>query len=85
MNREISSLRNLGPKTAKLLAEVDIFNENELRAAGAAEAYRRLKFFFGREVTIIALYAMEAALADCDWRNLSAETKRRLRESAGAN
>ena len=84
MTRAIRNLRNLGPKTEKMLAEVDILDEADLRALGALEAYRRLKFRFGRHVTLIALYAMAAALADCDWRRLDSATRNRLRKAAGS-
>jgi DNA transformation protein len=82
MSVPIEKMRNLGPATARMLAEIDILDEDGLRALGAAEAYRRLKFQFGRHVSIIALYAMEAALRGCDWRALDAATKDQLRRSA---
>jgi hypothetical protein len=36
-------------------------------------------------VTILALYAMEAAIRGCDWRALDAETKEQLRGQAQKN
>jgi hypothetical protein len=44
MNRSVAEMRNLGPATARMLAEVDIADEETLRAVGALAAYRRLKF-----------------------------------------
>jgi len=76
-------MRNLGPATARMLAEIDIISDEDLRNLGAVEAYHRLKFRFGRHVTILALYAMEAALRDCDWRDLNPDTKVFLRRQVG--
>ncbi|MGE0282075.1 MAG: TfoX/Sxy family DNA transformation protein [Rhizobiaceae bacterium] len=82
MNRSVAEMRNLGPATARMLTEVDIADEETLRAVGAQAAYRRLKFRFGRQVTLVALYALEAALRDCDWRSLDAKTKEELAKAA---
>lgn len=82
MNRRIEELPNLGPATARMLAEVGIEDEEALRAIGAVDAYRRLKFRFGRDVTLVALYALEAALTNRDWRMLDMEEKDRLRRLA---
>jgi DNA transformation protein len=75
-------MRNLGPVTLQRLAEVGVETEEDLRRLGAAEAWRRLRFAFGKDVTLNALYAMEAALLGCDWRALPEETRRRLRAIA---
>ena len=82
MNRPIAELRNLGPATARRLAEVDIGSEDALRRLGAVEAYHRLKFRFGRHITLVALYAMEAALRGCDWRSLEPAVRDDLRNAA---
>ncbi|CAN7581456.1 TfoX/Sxy family DNA transformation protein [Mesorhizobium sp. LjRoot246] len=79
MSTRIEDMRNLGPAMARMLAEIDILREEDLRNFGTVEAYHRLKFRFGRHVTILALYAMEAAIRGCDWRALDTETKEHLR------
>lgn len=66
----LTHLRNLGPKTAAMLREVGIETVDDLRALGAEEAWHRLRFRFGRHVTMIALYALEGALTGQDWRHL---------------
>lgn len=81
---DIKDMRNLGPATARMLAEVDICYQAELRRVGAVSAYRRLRFRFGGAATIVALYAIEAALRGCDWRALDAATRDRLRQEAKA-
>ena len=85
MSRTIEDMRNLGPVMARMLAEIDIHSEDDLRAADAVAAYARLKFQFGRSISILALYAMDAALRDEDLRALDAEAKSALqRQVAGA-
>ncbi len=81
MNRAINEMRNLGPATARMLKEVGIDNELDLRATGSVAAFHRLKFRFGRHVSLNALYAMEAALLECGWLELDAETKAVLKDA----
>lgn len=64
---------------AQMLAEVGVMNSTDLEQLGSVDAYHRLKFRFGRHVSLLALYAMEAALRGCDWRELSPKTKAELR------
>ncbi len=78
MKREIKDLPNLGQFMSKRLAEIGITNEDELRKIGAGQAYVRLKFLFGREITLNALWAMDATLSGIDWRLLSEERKQEL-------
>ncbi|MER9999480.1 TfoX/Sxy family protein [Mesorhizobium sp. M0051] len=82
MSTRIEDMRNLGPATARMLAEIDVLCEEDLRGLGAVEAYHRLKFRFGQHITINALYAMEAAIRGCDWRALDSGTKEHLRRQA---
>ena len=79
MIRRIEDLPNLGPFMARKLADIGIMNEAELRTLGAVGAYWRLKFQFGNEITLNALWAMDAALSGIDWRDVSALRKRQLR------
>lgn len=81
--KSISQMRNLGPKTERMLKEIGVANERDLRAIGAVEAFRRLKFA-DVAVSLNALYAMEAALRDIDWRTLTADEKAELQRRAGA-
>ena len=81
-SRDLAALRNLGPATARRLAELAIADEAALRRVGAVAAYRRLKFAYPRETTLVALYALHGALTETDWRALPSEVKQRLREEA---
>jgi DNA transformation protein len=82
MPSQLAELRNLGPATVRMLGEIDVTTVDALRALGAIEAYRRLKFRFGSHVTAVALYALEAALRDCHWLDLSEAERRALKLAA---
>ena len=82
MTRPIAQLRGLGPKTALWLAEIGIRDEAALRELGSIEAWHRLRFVRGRQVTLNALYGIEAAIRDCDWRALPEDVKVRLKAEA---
>ncbi|MFK5978815.1 MAG: TfoX/Sxy family DNA transformation protein [Rhizobiaceae bacterium] len=83
MVKSIEQMRNLGAASALMLAEIDVHNEDDLRQMGAVVAYTRVKFQMPERASILLLYAMEAALLDCDWRSLDNETKAKLKSQAG--
>jgi DNA transformation protein and related proteins len=83
MTRGIADLPNLGPYMERHLREIGVTNEDELRQLGAVDAYRRLKFQFGRAITLNALWALDAALAGMDWRHLGEARKAELRALLG--
>lgn len=74
----VASLRNLGPKSALLLAQAGIRTIAELRLLGAAKAYSRAKAFAPRSVSLNLLWAIAAGLEDRDWRQLSVQEKASL-------
>ncbi len=76
------ALPGLGPKSSQWLAEVGIATVDELRAVGAVAAYRRLKHWNPRLVSVNALYALHAALNGLHWRAVDDGTKARLRAEA---
>ena len=69
------NIRNIGPKSRKLLEDIGVYDMDDLNALGAVEVYARLRFRFGRQVTRNFLHALDAALAGCSWKDLSAERK----------
>lgn len=80
--RNISQMRNLGPATERMLRDVGVNSADELRAIGAVDAFLRLQFAQSG-VSLNALYAMEAALLDIDWRELLRERKSGLKRAVG--
>lgn len=79
---DLAGLRNIGPTTAGWLTDVGIKTVQELDSLGSVDAYRRLKAARPAEVTVLALYALEAALLDVPWTDLPLDVRERLREAA---
>ncbi|MFM8753891.1 MAG: TfoX/Sxy family DNA transformation protein [Phenylobacterium sp.] len=82
MDRPISQLRGLGVVSARLLASVGIHRESDLRSVGPVEAFARVRMAADPRVSLNLLYALQAALIGIDWRRLSPEVRRALREEA---
>jgi len=82
MSRAIEQMRNLGPRCAGWLADIGIHDENDLRAVGAAVAYRELIIRGVVRPHRMLLYALGGALLDIDCNRLSREMKRTLEEEA---
>ena len=80
MPAPLTALKGIGPTTVAWLEAVGLGDEASLRAAGAVEAFRRLKAAFPNKVSWNALYALHAALAGVHWNVFPAEVKRQMRE-----
>jgi DNA transformation protein len=80
----ISTLPGIGPVTQGWLDEAGIGTVGDLRALGAVETYRRLKFMFPGRVNLNALYGLEAALRGCHWLDLPETVKTALQQEAKA-
>src|SRR5687767_3749298 len=80
----ISSLPGIGPVTQGWLEEVGVHTVADLRAIGSVEAYRRLKFMLPRQVSLNALYGLEAGLRGCHWLDLPHDVRRALQQEAKA-
>ncbi|MCA8987702.1 MAG: TfoX/Sxy family DNA transformation protein [Planctomycetaceae bacterium] len=73
--QKLAKIRNLGPVSSAQLQDVGIVSVEQLRECGAVGAWFLLKQKFGSRISRLFLYAMEAALRDCDWRELPDEVK----------
>lgn len=82
MPRTILQLRNLGPRCAEWLAGIGIRDENDLRAVGAAAAYRELVNRGIVRPHRMLLYALGGALLGLDCTQMPREIKRELEEEA---
>jgi DNA transformation protein len=78
----IDTLPGIGPVTQSRLEDAGIRTIGDLRSMGSVEAYRRLKFMLPRQVSLNALYALEAALRGCHWLDLPQDVKAALRAQA---
>lgn len=74
---ELLQLKNLGMASVNILHAVGINTYAELRKVGAVEAYRRIK---GRDINVskVMLYALQGALLDIHWNDLSPALKLQL-------
>ena len=81
---KISQLKNLGPKSETQLADIGIGSAEALADMGAVEAYVRLKIQAQAHISANFLYAMEAALRDSHWREISHEDKLILQANVAA-
>ena len=77
----VENLRNLGSTSAQWLREIGVHTRDDLQQMGPVIAYRLVK---RRQpsANLNLLWAMAAALADQDWRELSPQDKERLRQRA---
>jgi DNA transformation protein len=73
----VHMLRNLGPRSAAMLADAGIETVGDLRAIGAAGAFRRLRFMGGNPSRNL-LWSMAAGLQGRDWRSLDEDEKAAL-------
>lgn len=81
----VLSLRNLGQKSALMLAEAGIRTVGELRALGAVRAYLRVKSLRPKSASLNLLWAIAAGLEDRDWRALSKAEKASLLDQVRAS
>jgi len=81
--KQADKLRNIGPKSAAWLRQVGLRTREDLEAAGTVEAFMRVKRA-GFKPTLNLLYAIEGALQDCHWQEISDERRSELILAADA-
>ncbi|WP_263144635.1 TfoX/Sxy family protein [Pseudomonas sp. RIT-PI-AD] len=84
MNDELQHLKNLGKTSAQWLHAVGIHTGADLRRVGAVAAYRAVRAR-GFRASKVLLYAIEGALLDVHWNQLSAAHKAELNDRLAAN
>jgi DNA transformation protein len=72
----------IGPVTEKRLIAVGVSDIEALRKLGVVKAYQRLKFRFGKHVTLNALYGLEAVRTGEHWRAITPARKAELQREA---
>ncbi len=82
---DLTRLPNIGKTIAQLLGDVGIYNEDELREAGPAEAFRRIEGSYpGATVPVCYyLYSLEGALTGTHWNSVPERRKRELLHAVG--
>jgi DNA transformation protein and related proteins len=78
---ELLSLKNLGMASVNILRAVGVNSYKDLSEVGAVETYCRIKAR-GIHVSKVMLYALQGALMDTHWNDLSPELKAQLVEEA---
>ena len=75
-------MRNIGPTSSRELGEIGVETREELVILGIEEFTRRLLFRFSSEkkISVNYLYALEGAMHDHDWRDISPSRKEKLRQ-----
>ena len=76
-------MRNVGPKSAAWLRQVGLRTRADLEAAGAVDAFMRVKRA-GFKPSMNLLYALEGALMDCHWQEVPADRREQLVAQAEA-
>lgn len=76
---ELTSMKNIGREMAKKLTAVGINSSEKLAAAGAKQAFFKLKEAYPN-VCLVHLYALEGAVTNMDFNNLSEDKKKELKE-----
>ena len=78
----LTTLRNIGPQSARWLTEVDIPTAEQLYEIGAVESYQRVKTAFPDNVSINLLYALHGAIINIAWNKIPPEMKNDLQKQA---
>jgi DNA transformation protein len=80
--RPIASLKNLGPTTARDLAEVGVATFTQLQEVGPVDAWHRLNELRPKQYSLVGLYALAGALLDKEWKELPPDYRTQLRDEA---
>lgn len=74
----LTTLRNIGPRSAYFLGAVGIQMVEDLQEIGIVAAYRRAKKVFPDQVTLNLLYALQGAFLDLAWNQIPTPLKEQL-------
>ncbi len=77
MSNELIELKNLGKTSVQWLNAVGIRTPDQLRDTGAVATYCKVRDR-GFKVSKVLLYALEGALTNAHWNELSPDYKARL-------
>ena len=75
---EVAKLRNLGFKSAEMLANVGVTNAEQIRRLGSIGCFLLVKSAIP-SISLNLLWAIEGFLLDLDWRDLPDARKNDLR------
>lgn len=75
---ELTSMMNIGKEMARKLSSVGIDSAEKLMAAGAEQAFLKLKKAYPG-VCLVHLYALEGAVSQTEFNSLSPDRKKELK------
>jgi DNA transformation protein len=84
MHDELQDLKNLGKTSAQWLHAVGIHSASDLRQRGAVSAYQAVRAR-GFSASKVLLYAIEGALLNVHWNQLSPGLKQELNQQLDAD
>ena len=76
---DVLGLPNIDPAITQWLHEVGIDSAEELRAMGAAPAYRMMRAWRPWSTELVVLWALEGAITGVDWMDVAPERRVELR------
>ncbi len=79
MSNKLLKLKNIGNTSALWLQSIGILNYEQLQNIGAVEAYVKIQER-GIKTSVVLLYALQGALIDTHWNELTEEQKQWLRQ-----
>ena len=74
---QLESLKNLGPKSVRMLEAIGVRSREDISELGALEVWDRLRLA-GFRPSLVMLYALEGALAGVHWNAIAVERKLEL-------
>lgn len=77
-----AGLRNIGPKSAAWLRQVGLHQSEDLVAAGAVQAFLKVRRA-GFKPSLNLLYALEGAILGCHWQEIPEARRSELVLAAG--
>ncbi len=75
---ELTSLKNIGKEMERKLKTVEINSAEDLKQIGSEEAFFRLKIRYP-EICLVHLYALQGAIDNVEFNQLSNEIKQKLK------
>ncbi len=78
----LAAMSSLGKASARMLIQAGVKTPAQLKKIGAEEAYRRLRFTFGRRATATYLYALDIAVRGVHWADLADARMAKLKAAA---
>lgn len=84
METSLTSLKNIGPKSAKWLESVGIHTPDKFYELGPVEAYKLVKSAYPQQISLNMLYALQGAYMDLPWNELPPDLVEQLKQEVAA-